>query len=109
MSGTRLSVHGVSKLLKRLPLEVFDCGDLTDSAKRDLLKPSNAHEAAYVLSAIAQCLTLRWLRISHYVVTGLTQMHDEDRGEVPARRASVDNKSLPLLRRPGAGRIVEHE
>ena len=75
VAGSKLTVRGIVRLLERLPLEAFDCGDLYD-AQREPVRPATAQEAAVVLPAIAQCLTLRYLRISHYVITGLTQHHD---------------------------------
>lgn len=82
ISGNQITAQGVEELLKRLPLQVFDCGTITRSkAMKEVLSTEASilveTEVAFtILAGIKKCPTLRFLRVNHQVVTGFSSLYD---------------------------------
>ncbi|EON62332.1 hypothetical protein W97_01553 [Coniosporium apollinis CBS 100218] len=89
ISGNQITAQGVEELLKRLPLQVFDCGTITRSkAMKEVLSTEASilveTEVAFTISAgIKKCPTLRFLRVNHQVVTGFSSLYDRGWTRVP--------------------------
>ncbi|KAF2104243.1 RNI-like protein [Rhizodiscina lignyota] len=73
LSGNKFTASGISGLMKSLPLQVLDCGDVQVGNKTSTSLQQDADQAFAVreiLDALPVCPSLRSLRIGHQIVTG---------------------------------------